>query len=137
MKCCQANLIQDAAFEKAKESVWSQAPFLILPAPSEQGIQTSTKRKSPEVEEEVDPIVSPKGAKSSGKKLIKIVAKKSAAKKAKVVKAVPDSSIIDVDPLDEDLDDSATLSSLTRKVEEQKRLLSDIIEAQEAFEAED
>ena len=65
------------------------------------------------------------------------MAKKSAAKKAKVVKAVPDSSIIDVDPLDEDLDDSATLSSLTRKVEEQKWLLSDIIEAQEAFEAED
>ncbi len=35
MKCCQANLIQDAAFEKAKESVWSQAPPLMLPAPSE------------------------------------------------------------------------------------------------------
>jgi hypothetical protein len=35
MKCCQANLIQDAAFEKAKESVRSQAPPLMLLAPSE------------------------------------------------------------------------------------------------------
>jgi hypothetical protein len=137
MKCCQANLIQDAAFEKAKESVRGQASLLLLPAPSQQGVRTSTKRKSLEVEEEVDPAVSPKGAKPSGKKLIKTAAKKSAAKKAKVVEAVPDSSIIDVDPLDEDHDDTATLSSLTRKVEVQKRLLSDIIEAQKALEVED
>ena len=60
MKCCQANLIQDVAFEKAKESVRSQAPPLMLPAPPEQGIRISTKCKSLEVEEEVDLAVSPK-----------------------------------------------------------------------------
>jgi hypothetical protein len=83
MRCCQANLLQDAAFKKAKESVQLQAPLLRLPAPSEQGTRTSTKRKSPEVEE-VDPTVSPKGAKPSGKKLIKTVAKKSTAKKPRL-----------------------------------------------------
>uniref|UniRef100_A0A2N9H3D1 Aminotransferase-like plant mobile domain-containing protein n=1 Tax=Fagus sylvatica TaxID=28930 RepID=A0A2N9H3D1_FAGSY len=55
MKCCQANLLQDVAFKKAKEKV--------------------------------DPTVSPKGAKPSGKKLVKTVAKKSIAKKVKVVEA--------------------------------------------------
>ena len=93
MRCCQANLLQDAAFKKAKESVQSQAPLLMLPALSEQGIRTSTKRKSLEVEE-VNPAVSPKGAKPSGKKLIKTVAKKSTAKKAKVVEVILDSSTI-------------------------------------------
>ena len=129
-------MIQDAAFKKAKESVQSQAPLLMLPAPSEQGIRTSTKRKSLEVEE-VDPAVSPKGAKPSSKKLIKTMAKKSTTKKAKVVEVVPDSSIMEVEPLDEDLDDTTSLSNLMRKVDEQKQVLSGIIETQEALKAED
>ena len=137
MRCCQANLLQDAAFEKAKGSVQSQTPLLMLPAPSEQGIRTSTKRKSPEVEEEVNPTVSPIGAKPSGRKLIKTAAKKSSAKKAKVVEVVPDSLITEVEPLDEDLDDTTTLSNMMRKADEQKQVLSGIIEAQEALEAED
>ena len=65
------------------------------------------------------------------------MAKKSTAKKAKVVEVVPASSIIEVEPLDEELDDATTLSNLMRKVDEQKQVLSGIIEAQEAFEAED
>jgi chemotaxis protein histidine kinase CheA len=134
MKYCQANLLQDAAFKKAKESIQSQAPLLSLSAALEQGTRSSTKRKSPEVEED-DPAISSIGAKPSGKMLIKIAAKKS--KKAKVVQVIPDSSIIAVESLDDDLDDAATLSSLTRKVEEQKQLLSGIIEAQEALEVED
>uniref|UniRef100_A0A2N9EM61 Aminotransferase-like plant mobile domain-containing protein n=1 Tax=Fagus sylvatica TaxID=28930 RepID=A0A2N9EM61_FAGSY len=129
-------LLHDAAFKKAKEGVQSQAPLLILLAPSEQGTRTSTKRKSPEVEE-VDLAVSPKGAKLFGKRLIKAVAKMSTAKKAKVVEVVPDFSIIEVEPLDEELDDTTTLSNLMRKVDEQKQVLSGIIEAQEAFKAED
>jgi hypothetical protein len=76
MRCCQANLLQDVAFEKAKESVQSQTPLFMLPAPLKQGVRTSTKHKSPEVEEEVDPTASPKGAKPSGRKLIKTTAKK-------------------------------------------------------------
>ena len=68
----------------------------------------------------------------SDKRLIKTAAKKSAAKKAKVVKVVPDSSIIEVEPLDKELDDTTTLSNLMRKVDEQKQILSGIIEALEA-----
>ena len=136
MKCCQANLFQDAAFKKAKESLQLQAPLLKLPTPSEQGTRTSTKRKTLEVEK-VDPAVSPKGAKPFSKKLVKIVAKKSAAKKAKVVEVVPDSSIIEVEPLEEELDNIATLFNLVRKIDEQKKILSGVIEAQEALEAED
>ena len=136
MKGCQANLLQDVAFKKAKESLQLQAPILKLPAPSEQGTRTSTKRKISEVEE-VDLAVSPNGAKPSGKKLFKIVAKKSFAKKAKVVEVVPDSSIIEVESLEEELDDTATLSNLVRKIDEQKQVMSGVIEAQEAFEAED
>uniref|UniRef100_A0A2N9EZV7 Uncharacterized protein n=1 Tax=Fagus sylvatica TaxID=28930 RepID=A0A2N9EZV7_FAGSY len=49
-----------------------------------------------------------------GKKLFKTVAKKSSAKKAKVVEVVPDSSIIEVESLEEELDDTATLSNLPR-----------------------
>ena len=136
MKCCQANLFQDAAFKKAKESLQLQAPLLKLPTPSEQGTRTSTKRKTLEVEK-VDPAVSPKGAKPFSKKLVKIVAKKSAAKKAKVVEVVPDSSIIEVEPLEEELDNIATLFNLVSKIDEQKKILSGVIEAQEALEAED
>jgi hypothetical protein len=137
MRCCQANLLQDAAFKKAKKSVQSQVPLLMLPAPSEQGIRTATKQKSPEVEKEVNPTVSPKCAKPSGRKLINTAAKKSSAKKAKVVEVVLDSLIIEVEPLDEDLDDTTTLSNLMRKADEQKQVLNGIIEAQEALETED
>jgi hypothetical protein len=137
MRCCQANLFQDAAFEKAKRSIQSQPPLLMLPASSEQGVRTSIKRKSPEVEEEVEPTASPKGAKTSGRKLIKTAAKKTTAKKVKVIEVVPDPPILEVEPLDEDLDDATTLSNLTRKVDEQKQVLSGLIEAQEALEAED
>jgi hypothetical protein len=52
----------------------------------------------------------------------------STAKKAKVVEVVPDFSIIEVEPLDEELDDTTTLSNLMRKVDEQKQVLSGIIE---------
>jgi hypothetical protein len=114
MKCCQTNLLQDAAFKKAKESLQLHALLLRLLAPSEQGIRTSTKCKTPEVEE-VDPAVSPNGAKPSSKRLVKTTAKKSTAKKAKVVEVVPDSSIIKMEPLDEELDDTATLSNLVRR----------------------
>ena len=65
------------------------------------------------------------------------MAKKSAAKKAKVVEVVPDSSIIEVEPLEEELDNIATLFNLVRKIDEQKKILSGVIEAQEALEAED
>ena len=135
MKCCQANQLQDVAFKKAKESLQLQAPLLRFLAPSEQGIRISTKRKTPEVEE-VDPTISPKGAKPSGKGLIKTTTKKSTAKKAKVVEVVFDSSIIEVEPLDEELDDTATLSNLVKKIDEQKQILSGVTEAQEALEAE-
>ena len=128
MKCCQANLFQDAAFKKAKESLQLQAPLLRLPTPSEQGTYTSTKRKTLEVEE-VDSAVSPKGAKHSGKRLVKTVTKKSTAKKAKVVEVVPDPSIIKVEPLEDELNDAATLSNLVREIDEQKQILSGVIEA--------
>jgi hypothetical protein len=42
-----------------------------------------------------------------------------------------------VEPLDEELDDTTTLSNLMRKVDEQKQILSGVIEAQETLEAED
>jgi colicin import membrane protein len=129
-------LLQDAAFKKAKESLQLQAPLLRLPAPFEQGTRTSTKRKTLEVEE-VDPTISLKGAKPSGKRLIKTVAKKSTAKKAKVIEVVPDSSINEVEPLEDELNDTATLSNLMRKIDKQKQVLSGVVEAQKALEAED
>ena len=130
MKCCQANLLQDAAFKKVKESLQFQAPLLRLLAPSEQGTHTSTKRKTPEVEK-VDLAVSPKGAKPSDKRLIKTVAKKSTAKKAKIVEVVFDSSIIEAESLEDELDDAATLSNLVRKIDEHKQILSGVIEAED------
>ena len=42
-----------------------------------------------------------------------------------------------MESLDEDSDDATTLSDLTRKVDKQKQVLSGLIEAQEALEAED
>uniref|UniRef100_A0A2N9GJW9 Aminotransferase-like plant mobile domain-containing protein n=1 Tax=Fagus sylvatica TaxID=28930 RepID=A0A2N9GJW9_FAGSY len=132
MRCCQANLLQDEAFKKAKRSIQSQPPLLMLLTPLEQGVRTSAKRKSSEVEEEVKPIASPKGAKTSGRKLIKTAAKKPSAKKVKVVEVVLDPPILEVESLDEDLDDATTLSELTRKVDEQKQVLSGLIEALEA-----
>jgi hypothetical protein len=65
------------------------------------------------------------------------MAKKSIAKKAKVVEVVPNSSIIEVKSLEEELVDIATLSNLVRSIDEQKQILSGVIEAQEALEAED
>ena len=132
MRCCQANLLQDEAFKKAKRSIQSQPPLLMLPTPSEQGVRTSAKRKSSELEEEVKPTTSPKGAKTSGKKLINTAAKKPSAKKVKVVEVVLDPPILEVESLNEDLDDATTLSELTRKVDEQKQVLSGLNEALEA-----
>ena len=60
------------------------------------------------------------------------MAKKSTAKKAKVVEVVPDSLIIEVESLEEELDDTTTLSNLVRKIDEQKQILSGVIEALEA-----
>ncbi len=109
----------------------------MLPASSEQGVWTSAKHKSPKVEEEVDPTASPKCVKTSGKKLVKTAAKKPTTKKVKVAEVVLDPSILEVEPLDEDLDDATSLSNLTRKVDEQKQVLSGLIETQEALEAKD
>uniref|UniRef100_A0A2N9GZC7 Aminotransferase-like plant mobile domain-containing protein n=1 Tax=Fagus sylvatica TaxID=28930 RepID=A0A2N9GZC7_FAGSY len=122
---------EDAAFKKAKKSLQLQAPLLRLPAPFEQGTRTSTKRKTIEVEE-VDPTISLKGAKPSGKRLIKTVAKKSTAKKAKVIEVVPDSSINEVEPLEDELNDTATLSNLMRKIDKQKQVLSAKAKAEDA-----
>ena len=136
MRSCQANLLQSAAFKKSKENLKLQAPILRLPASSEQGTRTSTIRKTLEVEE-VDPTASTKGAKPSGEKLIKTVAKKSIAKKPRAVDVTLDTSIIEVEPLDEEFDDAATLSAFMRDVNEYKQILGGVIEAQEALEAED
>jgi hypothetical protein len=65
------------------------------------------------------------------------VAKKSTAKKAKIVEVVFDSSIIEAESLEDELDDAATLSNLVRKIDEHKQILSGVIEAKEALEAED
>ena len=70
MKSCQANSLQNATSKKAKENLKLQAPILRLPASSKQGTRTLTKHKIPEIEE-VNPTVSTKGAKPSGKKLVK------------------------------------------------------------------
>ncbi len=109
----------------------------MLPAPSEQRVRTSTKHKSSEVEKEIESTVSPKGAKTSRKKLIKTAAKKPSAKRVKAIEVIPDPPILEVEPLDKDLEDATTLSELTRKVDDQKQVLSGLIEAQEALEAED
>jgi hypothetical protein len=137
MRRCQVNLLQDEAFKQAKRSVQSQQLPLMLPAPSEQRVRTSTKRKSSEVEKEIESTVSPKGAKTSRKKLIKTAAKKPSAKRVKAIEVIPDPPILEVEPLDKDLEDATTLSELTRKVDDQKQVLSGLIEAQEALEAED
>jgi hypothetical protein len=42
-----------------------------------------------------------------------------------------------VEPLDDELNDSTTLSNLMRKVDKQKQILSGVIETQEALEAKD
>uniref|UniRef100_A0A2N9FED4 Aminotransferase-like plant mobile domain-containing protein n=1 Tax=Fagus sylvatica TaxID=28930 RepID=A0A2N9FED4_FAGSY len=108
----EANLIQDAAFEKAKESVWSQAPPLMLPTPSEQG-------------------------------LIKTTARKPSAKKIKVIEVVLDPPILEVEPLDEDLEDATTLSELTRMAKseaeeaERKRLKAKKEKKRQADKAEE
>ncbi len=118
-------MLQNAAFKKAKEDLKLQAPLLKLPTPSEQGTRTSTKRKILEVEE-VDHTVFTKDAKPSGKKLIKTVAKKSTAKKARVVEVVLDFSIIEVESLDEERNDTTTLSNLMMSIDEQKQILGGV-----------
>jgi colicin import membrane protein len=65
------------------------------------------------------------------------LAKKSTAKKARIVEVVPDSLIIEVEPLDEELDDATTLSNLIRSIDEQKQVLGGVIEAHEVLEVED
>uniref|UniRef100_A0A2N9GZI7 Aminotransferase-like plant mobile domain-containing protein n=1 Tax=Fagus sylvatica TaxID=28930 RepID=A0A2N9GZI7_FAGSY len=127
MKFCQANLLQNAALKKAKEDLKLQAPILRLPASSEQGTRTSTKRKIPEVEE-VNLDISTKGAKSSSKKRI--------AKKARVVEVILDSSIIEVEPLDEELDDTTAMSNLMRKLKEAKQLAAALNAKTKAEDAE-
>jgi hypothetical protein len=47
------------------------------------------------------------------------VAKKSTAKKPRVVEVTPDTSIIEIEPLEEELDYATTLSTLIRNVNEQ------------------
>uniref|UniRef100_A0A2N9HWC3 Aminotransferase-like plant mobile domain-containing protein n=1 Tax=Fagus sylvatica TaxID=28930 RepID=A0A2N9HWC3_FAGSY len=117
-----------------------------LLAPSEQRTRTSTKRKTPPKVKEVNTAISPKGAKPSGKRLIKTIAKKSTNKKAKVVEVVLDSSIIEVEPLEDELDDFATLSNLLAaafkakaKVEdaERKRLEAEVEKKKQADKVEE
>ena len=114
MRSCQANLLQNAAFKKAKESVRLYAPTPQLPTSLEHGACTSTKRKTPEVEE-IDPAVSTTGVKPSGKKLIKTVPKKTTAKKPRVIEETPDALIKEVEPLVEELDDATNLFALIKR----------------------
>uniref|UniRef100_A0A2N9F949 Aminotransferase-like plant mobile domain-containing protein n=1 Tax=Fagus sylvatica TaxID=28930 RepID=A0A2N9F949_FAGSY len=111
-----------------------------LPTSSEQGTHILTKRKTPKVEK-VDPAASVKGAKPSGKKLIKIVAKKSTTKKPKVVEVTPETPIIEFEPLDEELDDTTTLFVLIRETRaeeaERKRLEVEVEESRKAEKAEE
>jgi hypothetical protein len=107
MQSCQANLLQNATFLKVKESLKIRAPAPQLPAASEQGTHTSTKRKTPEVKE-VDPTVSTKDAKPSGNGLVKTVAKKTTATKPKIIKAALNALIEEAVSLVEDLDDAST-----------------------------
>ena len=129
-------MLQNVAFKKAKEGLKLHAPILNLPASSEQGTRSLTKRKTPEVEE-VDPTASTIGAKPFGKKLIKTLAKKSTAKKPRDVEITPDTSIIKIEFLENELNDATILSTLIKSVNEQKQILGGIIEAQEALETED
>ena len=101
-----------------------------------QGTHSSTKRKTPEVEE-VDPAAITIGAKPSGKKFIKTLAKKSTAKKPRDVEITPDTSIIKIEFLENELNDATILSTLIKSVNEQKQILCGIIKAQEALETED
>ena len=136
MRSCQTNLLQNATFKKTKESVRLHAFTPQLLPSLEQGACTSTKRKTLEVEE-IDLAVSTTGARPSGKKLIKTVARKTTAKKPRVIKATPDASINEITPLVEELNDATTLSSLIKSVGQQKQVLGGIIEAQQALEAKD
>uniref|UniRef100_A0A2N9HXF3 Aminotransferase-like plant mobile domain-containing protein n=1 Tax=Fagus sylvatica TaxID=28930 RepID=A0A2N9HXF3_FAGSY len=99
------------------------------------GIHTSTKRKTPEVEE-VDFIVSTKDAKPSGKKLVKTVSKRTVAKKPKIIKAGHDASIEEAVPLVDDLDDATTLSILMKEVDQKRQIKAELVEAQQAKEEE-
>uniref|UniRef100_A0A2N9G039 Uncharacterized protein n=1 Tax=Fagus sylvatica TaxID=28930 RepID=A0A2N9G039_FAGSY len=134
MRSCQANLLQNAAFKKAKESVRLHTPTPQLPASSKQGTRTSTKRKTPEVEE-IDLAFFTKDAKPSGRKLIKIVAKRATAKKLRVIEVTPNASIKEAKPLALDAEDRritqeheeamqfVTIVEVKNKVEEAERKL--------------
>jgi hypothetical protein len=105
-------LLQNAAFKKAKEGLKLHAPILNLPASSEQGTRSSTKRKTPEVEE-VDPTAITIGAKPYDKKYIKTL-----AKKPRDVEITPDTSIIEIEFLENELNDATILSTLIKSVNE-------------------
>ena len=136
MQSCEANLLQNTAFKRAKKSLRLLTPTPQMPAASELGTRTSTKRKTPKVEE-IDPAISTKNVKPSSKKLIKTVTKKTTAKKLRVIKAIPDTLIKEVKPMVEELDDASTLSTLMKNVSQQRQVLGGIIKAQQALEAED
>ena len=128
MHYCQANLLQIATFVKAKESLKLRAPIPQLLAAFEQGTRTSIKRKTPEVEK-VDPAISTKDVKSFAKKFVKTVAKKTTAKKQKTIEVKPDASIEEAVSLVEDLDDTTTLSTLMREVDQKRQTQAELIEA--------
>ena len=136
MQSGQANLLQNATFLKVKERLKIRAPAPQLPAASEQGTCTSTKRKTPEVKE-VDPAVSTKDAKPSGNGLVKSVAKKTTAKKPKIIKAALDALIEEAVSLVEDLDDASTLSNLMKEIDQKKQIQVEFIEVQQVLEAKD
>uniref|UniRef100_A0A2N9GFN9 Aminotransferase-like plant mobile domain-containing protein n=1 Tax=Fagus sylvatica TaxID=28930 RepID=A0A2N9GFN9_FAGSY len=126
----------NAAFKKAKDGLKLRAPVPQLLATSKQGTRTSIKRKTPEVEK-VDPVVSTKDAKPSGKRLIKTVAKKISAKKPKVIEATPDTSIEETVSLIEELDNATTLFALMKDVDQKRKTQAELIEAQHVLEAKD
>ena len=122
-------MLQNAAFKKAKESVRLHALTPQLPTSLGHGARTSTKRKTPKVEE-IDPAIFTTGVKPFGKKLIKRVAKKTTTKKLRVIEVTSDALIKEVEPLVEELDDATTLFALIKRGGQQKQVLGGIIEAQ-------
>jgi hypothetical protein len=113
---------------KPKKALGFKLPFSDYQLLQSKGLVLQPNVKTLEVEE-VDPAASTKGAKPSGKKLIKTVAKKCTAKKLRVVEVTSDTSIIEIEPLDKELDDATTLSAFIRDVNEQKQILGGIIKA--------
>lgn len=129
-------MLQNVAFLKAKEGLKLRVLAPQLPIVLEQGTRTSTKRKTPEVEE-VDSAVSTKDIKSSGKRLVKTVAKKTTSKKPNIVEVAPKASIEEAVSLVEDLDDTTTLSVLMREVDQKRQTQAELIETQQVLKEED